>query len=198
MLDIKLKVQPCSAVFHLPNCHFLVMTYCFADPAMETSYKMEVLRNPRVKTRPLFRVTSDDGEQVGLTCFLTFFRFQFLFVDCIVLLIWLLIENIIIPYKRLVQKLNTMYSSTTFFFLYQLGFTLIFLSVLTFWSLIVDLAKVWPEKWQFCFVVSFPSHDMNCKLELFFEDNVLFSRKKLYWNIISVYHKMAKFFFFLK
>lgn len=87
MLDIKLKVQPCSAVFHLPNCHFLVMTYCFADPAMETSYKMEVLRNPRVKTRPLFRVTSDDGEQVGLTCFLTFFRFQFLFVDCIVLLI---------------------------------------------------------------------------------------------------------------
>lgn len=34
------------------------------DPRMETSYKMEVLRNLKVKTRPLFRVTSDDGEQI--------------------------------------------------------------------------------------------------------------------------------------
>lgn len=34
------------------------------DPSKETSYKMEVLRNPKVKTRPLFRVTSDDGEQI--------------------------------------------------------------------------------------------------------------------------------------
>ncbi|XP_020247221.1 histone-lysine N-methyltransferase TRX1-like [Asparagus officinalis] len=34
------------------------------DPSMETSYKMEVLRNPKVKSRPLFRVTSDDGQQI--------------------------------------------------------------------------------------------------------------------------------------
>ncbi|KAJ6845956.1 putative histone-lysine N-methyltransferase ATX2 [Iris pallida] len=34
------------------------------DPSLETSYKMEVMRNHRVKKRPLFRITSDDGEQV--------------------------------------------------------------------------------------------------------------------------------------
>ncbi|XP_073001650.1 histone-lysine N-methyltransferase TRX1-like isoform X1 [Typha latifolia] len=34
------------------------------DPSLLTSYKMEVLRNPRLKTRPLFRVTSEDGEQI--------------------------------------------------------------------------------------------------------------------------------------
>ncbi|XP_019707927.1 histone-lysine N-methyltransferase TRX1 [Elaeis guineensis] len=34
------------------------------DPSIVTSYKMEVLRNPKLKSRPLFRVTADDGEQI--------------------------------------------------------------------------------------------------------------------------------------
>lgn len=37
------------------------------DPSMVTSYKMEVLRNPKFKTRPLFRVSSEDGFQVGFS-----------------------------------------------------------------------------------------------------------------------------------
>ncbi|RZR91874.1 hypothetical protein BHM03_00020065, partial [Ensete ventricosum] len=32
-------------------------------PCSVMSYKMQVLRNPKVKARPLFRVTTDDGEQ---------------------------------------------------------------------------------------------------------------------------------------
>uniref|UniRef100_A0A1D1Z907 Histone-lysine N-methyltransferase ATX2 n=1 Tax=Anthurium amnicola TaxID=1678845 RepID=A0A1D1Z907_9ARAE len=35
-----------------------------ADPNLSTSYKMEVLRNPKSKFRPLFRVTLVDGEQI--------------------------------------------------------------------------------------------------------------------------------------
>ncbi|KAG1364351.1 Histone-lysine N-methyltransferase TRX1 [Cocos nucifera] len=34
------------------------------DPNRVTSYKMEVLRNPKLKSRPLFRVRADDGEQI--------------------------------------------------------------------------------------------------------------------------------------
>lgn len=34
------------------------------DPNIEISYKMEVLRNPKAKHRPLFRVTSEDKEQI--------------------------------------------------------------------------------------------------------------------------------------
>nr|XP_033514746.1 histone-lysine N-methyltransferase ATX2-like isoform X3 [Nicotiana tomentosiformis] len=34
------------------------------DPGVRVSYKMEVLRDPDFRTRPLFRVTSDSGEQV--------------------------------------------------------------------------------------------------------------------------------------
>ncbi|CAL9064221.1 histone-lysine N-methyltransferase TRX1-like [Musa acuminata AAA Group] len=34
------------------------------DPCSVMSYRMEVLRNPKVKVRPLFRVTTDDGEQI--------------------------------------------------------------------------------------------------------------------------------------
>lgn len=38
------------------------------DPSMIAVYKMEVLRNPKSISRPLFRVTTDDGEQIdGLT-----------------------------------------------------------------------------------------------------------------------------------
>ncbi|RRT55051.1 hypothetical protein B296_00048740, partial [Ensete ventricosum] len=33
------------------------------DPCSVMSYKVQVLRNPKVKARPLFRVTTDDGEQ---------------------------------------------------------------------------------------------------------------------------------------
>ncbi|XP_009802433.1 histone-lysine N-methyltransferase ATX2-like [Nicotiana sylvestris] len=33
------------------------------DPGVRVSYKMEVLRDPDFRTRPLFRVTSDSGEQ---------------------------------------------------------------------------------------------------------------------------------------
>ncbi|WOK95128.1 histone-lysine N-methyltransferase TRX1-like [Canna indica] len=35
------------------------------DPSSVMAYKMEVLRNPKVKARPLFRVTLDDGEQIN-------------------------------------------------------------------------------------------------------------------------------------
>nr|CAD1831719.1 unnamed protein product [Ananas comosus var. bracteatus] len=35
------------------------------DPNLLMSYKMEVLRNPQLKTRPMFRVTTEDGEQVS-------------------------------------------------------------------------------------------------------------------------------------
>nr|CAD1831618.1 unnamed protein product [Ananas comosus var. bracteatus] len=34
------------------------------DPNLLMSYKMEVLRNPKLKTRPMFRVTTEDGEQI--------------------------------------------------------------------------------------------------------------------------------------
>ncbi|MQM04932.1 hypothetical protein Taro_037735, partial [Colocasia esculenta] len=34
-----------------------------SDPTSNASYKMEVLRNPKLKSRPLFRVTLDDGEE---------------------------------------------------------------------------------------------------------------------------------------
>ncbi|XP_020591752.1 histone-lysine N-methyltransferase TRX1-like [Phalaenopsis equestris] len=34
------------------------------DPSMVAVYKMEVLRNPKSISRPLFRVTTDDGEQI--------------------------------------------------------------------------------------------------------------------------------------
>ncbi|XP_042421325.1 histone-lysine N-methyltransferase TRX1-like isoform X2 [Zingiber officinale] len=36
----------------------------FKDPKLVMLYKMEILRNPKIKTRPLFRVTTDDGEQI--------------------------------------------------------------------------------------------------------------------------------------
>lgn len=35
-----------------------------SDPNKCASYKMEVLRDPDLRTRPLFRITSDNGEQV--------------------------------------------------------------------------------------------------------------------------------------
>ncbi|KAG6515002.1 hypothetical protein ZIOFF_025380 [Zingiber officinale] len=34
------------------------------DPSLVMLYKMEILRNPKIKTRPSFRVTTEDGEQV--------------------------------------------------------------------------------------------------------------------------------------
>ncbi|KAM0944167.1 putative [histone H3]-lysine(4) N-trimethyltransferase [Dioscorea sansibarensis] len=34
------------------------------DPSLIASYKMEVLRNPKFKGRPMFRVTLDNGEQI--------------------------------------------------------------------------------------------------------------------------------------
>ncbi|XP_042459563.1 histone-lysine N-methyltransferase TRX1-like isoform X1 [Zingiber officinale] len=36
----------------------------FKDPSLVMLYKMEILRNPKIKTRPLFRVTTEDGEQI--------------------------------------------------------------------------------------------------------------------------------------
>ncbi|XP_042377373.1 histone-lysine N-methyltransferase TRX1-like isoform X2 [Zingiber officinale] len=36
----------------------------FKDPSLVMLYKMEILRNPKIKTRPSFRVTTEDGEQV--------------------------------------------------------------------------------------------------------------------------------------
>lgn len=41
---------------------------CGVDPSVSTSYKMEVLRDPGSKTRPLFRVTLDNGKQVSFIC----------------------------------------------------------------------------------------------------------------------------------
>jgi len=35
------------------------------DPEVSVPYKMEVLRDPESRFRPLFRVTVDGGEQVG-------------------------------------------------------------------------------------------------------------------------------------
>lgn len=44
---------------------FLFMVFGCLDPKVSTLYKMEVLRDPESKVRPLFRVTPDTGEQVS-------------------------------------------------------------------------------------------------------------------------------------
>jgi hypothetical protein len=43
---------------------FFVLFGCL-DPKVSVPYKMEVLRDPESRFRPLFRVTVDGGEQVG-------------------------------------------------------------------------------------------------------------------------------------
>lgn len=43
---------------------FFVLFGCL-DPKVSVPYKMEVLRDPESRIRPLFRVTVDGGEQVG-------------------------------------------------------------------------------------------------------------------------------------
>lgn len=42
----------------------IFLLFCL-DPKVSAPYKMEVLRDPESKVRPLFRVTVDSGEQVG-------------------------------------------------------------------------------------------------------------------------------------
>lgn len=49
------------------------------DPGVRVSYKMEVLRDPDFRTRPLFRVTSDSGEQVFCNSMLSNQVFIFFF-----------------------------------------------------------------------------------------------------------------------
>lgn len=41
------------------------MLFGCLDPEVSVPYKMEVLRDPESRFRPLFRVTVDGGEQVG-------------------------------------------------------------------------------------------------------------------------------------
>jgi len=43
----------------------MIFFFCCLDPEVFAPYKMEVLRDPESKVRPLFRVTVDGGEQVG-------------------------------------------------------------------------------------------------------------------------------------
>lgn len=55
-----LPLEKFFAPFFLP---FVLMA---SDPNVHTTYKMEVLRDDDLRTRPLFRVTSENGEQVNL------------------------------------------------------------------------------------------------------------------------------------
>lgn len=53
---------PFILILYFPP-HF-VLFGCL-DPKVSVPYKMEVLRDPESRVRPLFRVTVDGGEQVG-------------------------------------------------------------------------------------------------------------------------------------
>jgi len=55
----------------------MICFFCCLDPEVFAPYKMEVLRDPESKVRPLFRVTVDGGEQVGFY-YKSFFGFCFL------------------------------------------------------------------------------------------------------------------------
>jgi len=69
------------------TCHILnscnSVFCCCLDPKVSAPYKMEVLRDPESKLRPLFRVTVEGGEQVGFyyTTFYFFIRNDFAPVD---------------------------------------------------------------------------------------------------------------------
>ncbi|XP_020109953.1 uncharacterized protein LOC109725257 [Ananas comosus] len=52
------------------------------DPNLLMSYKMEVLRNPQLKTRPMFRVTTEDGEQERDGDFEQVFYIAFALLPC--------------------------------------------------------------------------------------------------------------------
>lgn len=57
--------------FHSLIPSTILVSLFASDPSVQTLYKMEVLRDVDSRTRPLFRVTADNGEevQIKLSCY---------------------------------------------------------------------------------------------------------------------------------